>query len=67
MFGSAILKCSGHERPFWLTVALAVMLLVSVSITVAQAANPLRLASDLKRDLGQIGKPIASTRELRLT
>ena len=54
MFGSAIPKCSGHERPFWLTVALAVMLLVSVSITVAQAANPLRLASDLKRDLGAL-------------
>jgi hypothetical protein len=54
MFGSAILKCSEHERPFWLTVALAVMLLVSVSITVAHAANPMRLAHDLKRDLGAL-------------
>jgi hypothetical protein len=52
MFGSAILKCSGHQRPFWLTVALSVMLLVSVSITIAHAANPIRLAADLRRDLG---------------
>jgi hypothetical protein len=52
MFGSAILKCSGHQRPFWLTVALSVTLLVSVSITIAHAANPIRLASDLRRDLG---------------
>jgi hypothetical protein len=52
MFGSAILKGSGHQRPFWLTVALSVMLLVTVSITIAQAANPIRLASDLRRDLG---------------
>ena len=51
MFGSAMLKCSGHQRPFWLTVALSVMLLVSVSITIAHAANPTRLAADLKRDL----------------
>jgi hypothetical protein len=54
MFGSAILKCSGHQRPFWLTVALSVMLLVSVSITIAHAANPTRLAYDLKRDLGAL-------------
>jgi hypothetical protein len=54
MFGSAMLKCSGHQRPFWLTVALAVMLLVSVSITIAHAANPTRLAYDLKRDLGAL-------------
>ena len=52
MFGSAILKRSEHRRPFWLTVALSVMLLVSVSITMAQAANPARLAHELKRDLG---------------
>lgn len=54
MFGSAMLKCSGHQRPFWLTVALAVMLLVSVSITMAHAANPTRLAADLKRDLSAL-------------
>jgi hypothetical protein len=54
MFGSAMLKCSGHQRPFWLTVALSVMLLVSVSITIAHAANPTRLAYDLKRDLGAL-------------
>jgi hypothetical protein len=54
MFGSAMLKCSGHQRPFWLTVALSVMLLVSVSITIAHAANPTRLAYDLKRDFGAL-------------
>jgi len=54
MFGSAMLKCSEHQRPFWLTVALSVLLLVSVSITIAHAANPVRLASDLRRDLGAL-------------
>jgi hypothetical protein len=54
MSGFAILKRSKHQRPFWLTVALSVMLLVSVSITMAQAANPARLAHELKRDLGAL-------------
>lgn len=54
MFGSAMIKYSGHQRPFWLTVALSVMLLVSVSITIAHAANPIRLAYDLKRDLSAL-------------
>jgi hypothetical protein len=48
MFGSVMLRCSGHQRPFWLTVALAVMLLVSVSMA---QASPARLAADLRRDL----------------
>jgi hypothetical protein len=54
MSGFAILKRSEHKRPFWLTVALSVMLLVSVSITVAQAANPARLAHEIRRDLGAL-------------
>jgi hypothetical protein len=54
MFGSAILKCSEHQRPFWLTVALSVMLLVWASITIAHAANPVRVATDLRRDLGAL-------------
>jgi hypothetical protein len=54
MFGSALLKCSEHQRPFWLTVALSILLLASVSITIAQAAHPSRLAYDLKRDLGAL-------------
>jgi hypothetical protein len=54
MSGFAILKRSEHQRPFWLTVALSVMLLVSVSITVAQAANPARLAHEIRRDLGAL-------------
>jgi hypothetical protein len=48
MFGSVMLRCSGHQRPFWLTIALAVMLLVSVSIA---HASPAQLAADLRRDL----------------
>jgi hypothetical protein len=54
MFGSALLKCSEHQRPFWLTVALSILLLASISITIAQAAHPSRLAYDLKRDLGAL-------------
>jgi hypothetical protein len=54
MFGSAIVKRSAHRRPFWLTVALSVTLLVSVSITIAHAAHPARLVHDLKRDLGAL-------------
>jgi hypothetical protein len=54
MFGSALLKCSEHQRPFWLTVALSVLLLASVSITIAHAADPARLAHGLKRDFGAL-------------
>jgi hypothetical protein len=54
MFGSALLKCSEHQRPFWLTVALSVLLLASVSITIAHAADPTRLAHGLKRDFGAL-------------
>jgi hypothetical protein len=54
MFGSAILKCSEHQRPFWLTIALSITLLASVSITIAQAAHPSRLAHELKRDLSAL-------------
>ena len=54
MFGFAVLKRSEYQRPFWLTVALSVMLLVSVSITVAQAANPARLGNEIRRDLGAL-------------
>ncbi len=54
MPGFAVLKRSECQRPFWLTVALSVMLLVSVSITVAQAANPARLAHEIRRDLGAL-------------
>jgi hypothetical protein len=54
MSGFAILRPFEHQRPFWLTVALSVILLVSVSITVAQAANPARLADEIRRDLGAL-------------
>jgi hypothetical protein len=54
MFGSALLKCSEHQRPFWLTVALSVLLLASVSITIAHAADPTRLVHGLKRDFGAL-------------
>ena len=54
MFYSRALRFSGHQRPFWLLVALAVMLLISVSITVAQADSPTRLVEILRRDLGAL-------------
>ena len=54
MFGSAMLKCSEHQRPFWLTVALSILLLASISITIAHAADPARLAYGIKRDLGAL-------------
>ena len=44
-------RVSEHQRPFWLLVALAIMLLVSISVTVAHAASPSRLAGTLQRDL----------------
>ena len=54
MFRSRPLHVSEHQRPFWLLVALAIMLLVCVSITVAQAASPLRLTGTLQRDLAAL-------------
>ena len=54
MFHWSPLRCSEHQRPFWLLVALAVMLLVSVSVTVAEAASPARLVGNLQRDLGAL-------------
>jgi hypothetical protein len=54
MFQSCPLRFSEHQRPFWLLVALSVMLLILVSITVAQAASPTRLLGTLQRDLGAL-------------
>ena len=54
MFGSALLKCSEHQRPFWLTVALSVLLLAWVSIAMAHDADPTRLAYGLKRDFSAL-------------
>jgi hypothetical protein len=54
IFRARPLQLSEHGRPFWLLVALAIMLLVCVSITFAQAASPLRLAGTLQRDLGAL-------------
>jgi hypothetical protein len=54
MFHAGPLRFSEHQRPFWLLVALAIMLLVSVSTTVVQAANPARLVGTLQRDLGAL-------------
>ena len=50
MFHSGPLRFSEHQRPFWLLVAIAIMLLVSV----AQAASPARLVGNLQRDLGAL-------------
>jgi type VI protein secretion system component VasF len=54
MFGFARLQQSEHQPPFWLSVALPLMLLVSVPMTTAQAANPARLAHELRRDLSAV-------------
>jgi hypothetical protein len=54
MFQSSPLRYSEHQRPFWLLVALAIMLLVLVSTTVAEAASPTRLLGTLQRDLGAL-------------
>lgn len=54
MFGSRRLNYSEHGRPFWLLVAIAVTLLVSVSTTISQAATTLSLLQGLKRDVGAI-------------
>jgi len=54
MLLSRPLHLSEHQRPFWLLVALAIMLLVCVSITVAEAASPIRLAGTLQRDLAAL-------------
>jgi hypothetical protein len=54
MLQSRALRVSEHQRPFWLLVALAILLLVWVSITVAEAASPIRLAGTLQRDLAAL-------------
>jgi hypothetical protein len=54
MFGFAFRKRSEHQRPFPLTVALSVMWLVSVPTATAQAADPARLAQEVRRDLGAL-------------
>jgi hypothetical protein len=54
MFQSTPLHIFERQRPFWLLVALAIMLLVCVSITVAEAASPIRLAGTLQRNLAAL-------------
>lgn len=54
MFQSRALHLSEHQRPFWLLVALAILLLVWVSSTIAQAASPIRLTGTLQRDLAAL-------------
>lgn len=54
MFHSGRLRYSDNQRAFWLLVALAVMLLVFVSISGAQAAGTPRLIDNLRRDLGAL-------------
>jgi hypothetical protein len=54
MFGLRSLRHSDHDRPFWLLAALAVVLLVSVSTTMANTASALALVDGLRRDLGAV-------------
>lgn len=52
MFGSALLKFSEHERPLCLMGALAIVLLVFVSVTVAHATT--HLVNGIGRDLAAL-------------
>ena len=54
MLNSGVLRVSECGRPFWLLVALAVMLLALVSVSVARAATPERLMRNLERELGAL-------------
>ena len=49
-----LLRASEHERPFLLLAAFAVVLLASISTTMASNASPLPLIDGLQRDLGAI-------------
>ena len=57
---SGPIRLPHDQRPFWLLVALAIMLLVCVSITAVQAASPLRVAGTLQRDLGALRAQLES-------
>lgn len=54
MFGFALLKFSEQHRLLCLMVALAVMLLVAVSVTVAHAAGATHLVHGIGRDLAAL-------------
>jgi hypothetical protein len=54
MFGLRSLRHSDHDRAFWLLAALAVVLLVSVSTTMANTASALALVDGLRRDLSAV-------------
>lgn len=49
-----LLRFSGHERPFWLLVALAVGLLINVSTTASPDRSAASLLGLLGRDLGAL-------------
>jgi hypothetical protein len=54
MFGLRSLRHADHDRPFWLLAALAVVLLVSVSTTMANTASALASIDGLRRDLSAV-------------
>lgn len=54
MFGLRSLRHADHSRSFWLLAALAVVLLVSVSTTMANTASALALVDGLRRDLSAV-------------
>ena len=54
MFGAKVLRTSEHERPLVLLTALAVLLLASISTTMATTASALSLIDDLRRDLAAV-------------
>jgi hypothetical protein len=54
LFGMRPLRASEHERPFLLLAAFAVVLLASISTTMASSASALALIDGLGRDLGAL-------------
>lgn len=54
MFGLRSMRASEHERPLLLLAAFAVVLLASISTTMATTASALSLIDGLQRDLGAV-------------
>lgn len=56
------LRFSDHQRPFWLLVALAVMLLITVSTGIARGGPTEQLLIGLARDLGALRAQLEAAR-----
>jgi hypothetical protein len=61
VFGMRRFRASEHERPLLLLAAFAVVLLATVSTTMASSISPLPLIDGLRRDLGAIRAQLERT------